>query len=37
MITLKNEVMTVEISTHGAEIQSVKAYGVEYYWNGDPA
>lgn len=37
MVTLKNEVMTVEISELGAEIQSVKAFGVDYFWNGDPA
>lgn len=37
MVTLKNEVMTVEIRELGAEIQSVKAYGVDYFWNGDPA
>ncbi len=35
-ITLKNEFLTVEISTLGAEIQRVKGKnGTEFLWNGD--
>ena len=38
MITLKNECMTVTISTLGAEMQTVTAAnGTEYLWHGDPA
>lgn len=37
IITLKNEELTVEISTLGAELQSVKCRDKEYLWNGDPA
>ncbi len=38
MQKISNEVLTVEISEIGAEIQSVKnAEGMEYMWNGDPA
>ncbi len=37
IITIKNEELTVEISTLGAELQSVKCAGEEYLWNGDPA
>lgn len=36
MVTLKNEKLTVTISEHGAELQSIKdANGVEYLWQGD--
>jgi len=37
IITIKNNELTVEISTLGAEIQSVKYGGKEYFWQGDPA
>jgi len=37
IITIKNNKLTVEISTLGAEIQSVKCGGKEYFWEGDPA
>lgn len=37
LITLKNDRLTVTISTRGAEIQSVTgAGGTEFLWNGDP-
>lgn len=37
-ITIKNETLTVTISTHGAEMQSLQDVdGTEYLWNGDPA
>ena len=37
IITIKNDQLTVEISTLGAELQSVKYAGEEYLWHGDPA
>lgn len=37
MHTLKNEVLTVEVSSHGAELQSIRKNGTEYLWQGDPA
>ena len=37
IITIKNNELTVEISTRGAEIQSAKCGGKEYFWQGDPA
>lgn len=38
MITIKNEKLSVVISSKGAEIQSIKdAQGVEYIWEGNPA
>ncbi len=37
-VTIKNEFLTVDISTLGAEIQRVKgAGGTEFLWNGDEA
>lgn len=36
IITIKNEELTVDISTLGAELQSVKCNGEEYLWQGDP-
>lgn len=36
IITIKNEKITVDISTMAAEMQSIKANGKEYLWNGDP-
>ena len=36
--TLKNRLLTVRVSDHGAEMQSILgADGVEYLWQGDPA
>ena len=38
IVTLKNEELTVKISTLGAEIQSIEdKNGVERLWQGDPA
>ena len=34
--TLKNDKITAELSSHGAEILSVKANGCEYIWQGNP-
>lgn len=36
IVTIKNKNLTVEISTYAAEMQSIKANGKEYLWNGDP-
>lgn len=35
--TLKNDILTVEIDSFGAEIQSIRANrsGYEYMWHGD--
>ena len=36
MEILKNDKLTVEVSSHGAELQSIKnAEGHEYLWQGD--
>ena len=37
IITIKNEELTVDISTLGAELQSVRGGNEEYLWQGDPA
>lgn len=37
IITLKNDNITVDISTLGAEIQSAKSGDTEYFWYGDPS
>lgn len=37
MVTLKNNVMSVEISEKGAEIRRVTVNGEERLWSGDPA
>ena len=37
MQTLKNDVLTVEVSEHGAELQSIRKGTTEYLWQGDPA
>jgi galactose mutarotase-like enzyme len=39
MFSLENEVLKVEISPRGAELQSIvnKTFALEYLWNGDPA
>lgn len=35
--TLKNDRLTVTVSSKGAEMQTLTANGIEYLWNGDPA
>ena len=37
MVTLKNNVMSVEISEIGAEMKKITVNGQERLWNGDPA
>ena len=38
MITLKNQALTVQIASLGAELQYIRgADGTEYLWQGDPA
>lgn len=37
IIKIKNGELVVEISTMGAELQSIKCAGEEYIWQGDPA
>ena len=37
MQTLKNDVLTVQVSDFGAELQSIVKNGYEYLWQGDPA
>ena len=37
MHTLKNELLTVTVSDHGAELQSIRKGETEYLWQGDPA
>ena len=34
--TLKNKILTVEVSTDGAQLMSAKANGGEYMWQGNP-
>lgn len=36
MQTLKNEMLTIQVSEHGAELQSIRKCGYEYLWQGDP-
>lgn len=36
-VTIKSECLSVEISTSGAELSSVKLFGKERLWQGDPA
>ncbi len=36
MQILENEVLTIEVSGHGAELQSIRKGSVEYLWQGDP-
>jgi len=36
MHTLKNNVLTVTVSDHGAELQSIRKGETEYLWQGDP-
>ena len=35
METISNSVLTVGISEHGAELQSIRKNGKEYLWQGD--
>ena len=37
MQTLKNDVLTVQVSDFGAELQSIVKNGYEYLWQGNPA
>ena len=37
MQTLKNDVLTVQVAEHGAELQSIMKGATEYLWQGDPA
>ena len=37
METLKNDILTVEVSSFGAELQSIRKGETEYLWQGDPA
>ena len=37
MQTLKNDVLTVQVAEHGAELQSIMKGTTEYLWQGDPA
>jgi len=37
MVQLANEYLQIQIAEKGAELQSVKANGLEYMWRGDPA
>ena len=37
MHTLSNDVLTVNVAEHGAELQNIVKNGVEYLWQGDPA
>lgn len=36
MHTLKNEVLTIQVSGHGAELSSIRKGNVEYLWQADP-
>lgn len=37
MMTLTNDILTIEVSPQGAEMQSLKRDGKEYLWSGDAA
>lgn len=37
MQILTNDILTVKVSGHGAELQSIQKGSVEYLWQGDPA
>ena len=38
LVTIRNEYLTVDISTLGAQMQSIRdADGIERLWQGDPA
>ena len=36
MQTLQNDILTVQVSEHGAELQSIRKGDYEYLWQGDP-
>ena len=36
MQTLGNDILTIEVSEHGAELQSIRKGSVEYLWQGNP-
>ena len=36
MQTLKNDVLTIEVSGHGAELSSIRKGETEYLWQADP-
>ena len=37
MHTLKNEILTVQVKEHGAELASIRKGSVEYLWQADPS
>ena len=37
MTILSNDILTVEVSEHGADLQSIRKGDVEYLWQGDPS
>ena len=37
MAILRNGILTVEVNSHGAELQSIEKNGTEYLWQGDQA
>lgn len=37
MHTLKNDILTVQVKEHGAELSSIKKGSTEYLWQADPA
>ncbi len=37
MQILENNVLTIQVSEHGAELQSIRKGAMEYLWQGDPA
>ena len=37
MQTLQNDILTIQVSEHGAELQSIRKGDYEYLWQGDPA
>lgn len=37
METLSNEILTIQVSSHGAELCSLRSGGREYLWQADPA
>lgn len=37
MHTLKNDILTVQVQEHGAELSSIRKGSIEYLWQADPA
>ena len=37
MQTLKNDILTIAVDNHGAELTSINKNGIEYLWQADPA